>query len=217
MRKLALGGIAATLFCTGAVALASSPAHHRPAALKPGGVKLETTFGWGGLSRAREPVVTGFDLWFPRGSQYNGARYPSCSPRTADRGGPAACPKGSIVGSGQGVAYAASSITRPSMTVINGGAKEVLFYVALNNPARVREAVVGHITRTSGRFVYHLSVVIPKNLRVVAGVPIKLTSLRITAGKAKWLALTSAPAGVQVDTKYSTGFETAFTLWVQNT
>jgi hypothetical protein len=217
MRKLALGGIAAILVCTGGVALASSAAHRRPAALKPGGVKLQTTFGWGGVSRAREPVITGFDLWFPKGSQYNGAKYPSCSASTADKGGPAACPKGSIVGSGQGVAYAASSITRPSMTVINGGAKEVLFYVVLNNPARVREAVVGHITRTSGRFAYHLSVVVPKNLRVVAGVPIKLTSLRINAGKARWLALTSAPAGVQVATTYSTGFKTSFMLWVQNT
>jgi hypothetical protein len=222
MRKLAAAVVAALLVAAGgAVALA---AVNRPAAptLKPGskkhpqGVKLSTTFGWGGVSRAREPIVTGFDLWFPKGSQYNGARYPRCSLKRLDKRTPSGCPKGSIMGSGSGVAYAAQTITRPKITVVNGGAHEVFFFVRMNNPARVREAVVGHITRLRGRFTYHLSTKIPKNLQVVAGVPIKLTSLRITAGKGKWLAITAVPAGIKVDTRYQTGFHTSYLLWVQD-
>jgi hypothetical protein len=120
------------------------------------------------------------------------------------------------MGSGSGVAYADKAITRPTMTVVNGGAKEVLFYVVMDNPARIRKTVIGHITRVSGKFAYHLSAVIPKELRVVAGVPIKLTSLEITAGRGKWLAITSAPAGIEVDTSYSTGFKTSALVWVQN-
>lgn len=225
MRKLAAAGVAVLIIAAGgAVALAAAPPAARPASpgLKPGsrkhpqGVKLSTTFGWGGLSRAREPIVTGFDLWFPRQSQYNGARYPSCSEARIDRGGPHGCPRGSIMGQGSGIAYAATSITRPSMTVVNGGAHEVFFYVVLNNPARVREAVVGHIKHLSGKFAYHLSVKIPRNLQVVAGTPIKLTSLKITAGRAKWLAITGAPAGVEVETTYQTGFKTSYLVWVQD-
>lgn len=217
MRKVAAAGVAVIMLAAGtAVALASSATSGAPAPLKPGGVKLSTTFGWGGLSRARAPVITGFGLWFPAGSKYNGARYPSCSAKKIDAGGPAACPNGSIMGSGSGVAYAGSAITRPKITVVNGGAKEVLFYVVLDNPAYVRKAVVGHITRVSGKFAYHLSAVIPKDLRVVAGVPVKLTSLKINAGKGKWLAITSAPAGLEVDTSYSTGFKTSALIWVQN-
>jgi hypothetical protein len=217
MRKVAAAGVATIVLAVGtAVALASSTNSRATARLKPGGVTLSTTFGWGGLPRSLAPIVTGFGLWFPRGSQYNGGRYPSCSVSKIDAGGPAACPKGSIMGSGSGVAYASNTITRPKITVVNGGAKQVLFYVVLNNPARVRKAVVGHITRVSGKFVYHLSAVIPKELRVVAGVPIKLTSLKITAGKGKWLAITSAPAGIEVDTSYSTGFKTSALVWVQN-
>jgi hypothetical protein len=217
MHKVLVAGLVAITFAVGAaVALAASTASRAPARLKTGGVKLSTTFGWGGLSRARAPIITGFGLWFPIGSRYNGARYPSCSASKLDARGPAACPRGSIMGSGGGIAYAASTTTRPKVTVVNGGAKEVLFYVVMNNPARVRKAVIGHITRVSGRFVYHLSAVIPKELRVVAGVPIKLTSLRITAGKGKWLAITSAPAGIEVDTSYSTGFKTAAQVWIQN-
>jgi hypothetical protein len=217
MRKFAAAWVIAIMLASGAaVALASTTGSPAPAPLKPGGVQLSTTFGWGGLSRNRAPIITGFGLWFPTGSQYNGARYPSCSVNKIDAGGPAACPKGSIMGQGSGVAYAASTITRPKIIVVNGGAKEVLFYVVLNNPARVRRAVVGHITKVSGKFAYHLTAVIPQELRVVAGVPIKLTSLKITAGKGKWLAITQAPAGIEVDTSYSTGFKTSTLVWVQN-
>jgi hypothetical protein len=220
MRRFAAAGIAALIVAVGgAVALAAttrSGARAAPEALKPGGVRLTTSFGWGGLSRAHEPIVTGFDLWFPTGSQYNGGRYPSCSQSRLDRKGPAGCPSGAIMGSGSGTAYADNTITRPKITVVNGGASEVFFYVVMNNPARVREAVVGHIKRVSGRFTYHLVVKIPQNLQVVAGVPIKLTSLHISAGRGKWLAITSAPAGIRVGTTYSTGFKTSYLVWVQN-
>jgi hypothetical protein len=217
MRKVVAAGVVALTLAVGAaVALASSTTSRAPARLKTGGVKLTTTFGWGGLPRARAPIITGFGLWFPTGSQYNGARYPSCSASKLDARGPAACPKGSIMGSGSGIAFAASTTTRPKITVVNGGAKEVLFYVVMNNPARVRKAVIGHITRVSGKFVYHLSAMIPKELRVVAGVPIKLTSLTITAGKGKWLAITSAPSGIEVDTSYTTGFKTSAQVVIQN-
>src|SRR5437763_4290077 len=140
MRKVAAAGVTASTLAIGtAVALASSTTSRAPAPLKPGGVKLTTTFGWRGLARARAPIITGFDLWFPAGSQYNGARFPSCSVSKLDAGGPAACPKGSIMGSGSGVAYADKAITRPKMTVVNGGAKEVLLYVVMNNRARGRK------------------------------------------------------------------------------
>jgi hypothetical protein len=225
MRKLAAAAVAGLMIATGgAVALAAAVRSDGAArsVLKPGskkhpqGVRLSTTFGWGGLPRSREPIVTGFDLWFPKGSQYNGSRYPHCSQKRLARGGPAGCPSGSIMGSGSGIAYAAQTITRPKITVVNGGAREVFFYVVMNNPARVREPVVGHLKRISGKFVYHLSVKIPKNLQIVAGVPIKLTSLHITAGKRKWLAITAAPAGVEVETTYSTGFQTSYLVWVQD-
>lgn len=219
-RRLAVvGSIGLLIAAGGGVALATGTrlgGNGRPKSLKPGGVRLSTTFGWGGLSRARQPIVTGFDLWFPKGSQYNGGRFPKCSQATLDRSGPSACPSGSVVGSGSGIAYASSTITRPKVTVVNGGGKDVFFYIVMNNPARVRQAVDGHLTRVSGKFAYHLSVKIPQDLQVVAGVPIKLTSLRITAGKGKWLAITQAPAGVQVATSYSTGFQTSYIVWVQN-
>jgi hypothetical protein len=85
MRKLALAGIVGMLVgAGGAVALASSISSTvavEPAAAylsagspeHPQGVRLAMGFGWQGLSPASQPQVTKLDLWFPRGTVYNGA------------------------------------------------------------------------------------------------------------------------------------------------
>jgi len=179
---------------------------------KPNPVRLTVTFGWSQLGED----VTSFNLWFPSGSVYNGASYPKCSEATLAQNGPTACPKASIVGSGTGTAYADTTITRPQITVVNGGGSTVYFYTILNNPARVQEPIVGHITRLHGRFVYELSATIPQNLQIVAGVPINLTSMTVTAGKGNWIALGAAPAGIKVQTGYANGATSSYQLWVQN-
>ncbi len=228
MRKLALTGMAGLLLGAGAAAALASSGRPQivvaraAAALSAGsprhpqGVRLAVTFGWGGLTPATQPTVTNLDLWFPRGSQYNGARYPICSIHVLDSAGPSGCPKGSVMGSGTGVAYADTVITKPTFTLVNGGANVVYFYTVLNNPARVQEPVIGHITRVSGNFAYHLSVTIPENLQVVAGVPIELTSLNVTAGRGTWLALTAPPAGVKVQTTFNNGFVVSNLVYVQD-
>ena len=223
-RAVAIGaGLLIGVGMIGALA-SSAPATVRavPAALSAGtpkhpqGVRLAATFGWQGLNEVDQPTVVGLDVWFPKGSVYNGARYPRCSAQTLNSVGPGGCPKGSIMGSGSGVAYADTTFTRPKLTVVNGGGQTVYFYTVLNNPARVQEAVVGHIVRVHGQFAYHLSATIPQNLRIVAGVPIKLTFLKISAGKGRWLELTSPPAGVKVSTTFDNGAQIGYEVSVQN-
>jgi hypothetical protein len=164
----------------------------------PRGVKLTTVFKWQNLGPAKQPIVTKFFLWFPKGSQYNGAKYKSCSRKKIARG-PGACPKKSIMGSGTGTAYASTTKTHPKITVVNGGKSTIYFYTVLNNPARVRQAVVGKLKKLSGKFAYELTVTVPIDLRVVAGTPIALTYLKVVAGgkkfAPKWLATTGCDHG----------------------
>ncbi len=221
MRRIALliAPLAALVLISASVALAGGRSGGPLTAGSPGhpqGLKLQMTFGWTGLNEANQPLITRIDAWFPKGSQYNGAKYPRCSVSTLDRRGPTGCPKGSIMGKGGGVAFADQTTTRPRITVVNGGPKIVYFYTVLNNPARVQEPVVGHITRLHGHFTYHLSATIPQNLRIVAGVPIKLTSLNVTAGRAKWLATTNAPGGIKISTTFDNGLQTAYEVWVHD-
>ena len=173
---------------------------------KPQAVHLKVNVGWQTLGAANQPIVTHFNVLFPKGALYNGTKYPKCSASVLSNEGPAGCPKASIMGGGTGVAYADTTLTRPKITVVNGGANTVYFYTVLNNPARVQEPIAGHLTKMSGKWAYALNVTVPANLRIVAGVPIELTSLSVSAGNsAGWLSTTGCAGGkwpFQLTTQY---------------
>jgi hypothetical protein len=159
----------------------------------PQGVHLDVRIKIGVPESYNPPLVKEIDVWYPRGGLYNGGRYPTCARRLLSSRGPRACPAGSIMGAGGGVARANTTLTYPKITVVNGGQRVVYFYTVLNNPARVQEPVPGTITKLSGRWSYRLHVLIPRNLQVVAGVPIVLRTLHIAAGRGQWLATTYCP------------------------
>jgi hypothetical protein len=140
------------------------------------------------------PIMTGGRVLFPRAGNWNGAKHPKCPLNTLSREGLAACPKGSIFGKGVAKAWADTEITRPRITVVNGGATRVYFYTVLTNPARVRAPVVGKIKELKGGpWKYRLDYHVPETLQVVAGVPITVTELDLTAGKGDILVTTSCP------------------------
>ena len=160
----------------------------------PQGVHLDVRIKIGIPVNDEPPLVKEIDVWFPRGSLYQGGKFPTCSEQRMNVGGPSVCPKQSIMGSGGGVARADRTLSFPKITVVNGGQHVVYFYTVLNNPARVQEPVPGTVTKLSGIWAYKLHVRIPKNLQVVAGVPLVLQSLHISAGHGDWLSTTSCPA-----------------------
>jgi hypothetical protein len=214
VRKLAIAGVLSALLGVG-TATAASLSPGSPA--RPQGVRLDVSLAWQGRTPANQPQVTKLDFWFPQGTQYNGARYPKCSEHVLSSVGPKGCPKGSIMGSGRGTAFADTVVTHPAITVVNGGAGAVYFFTTLNNPARVQTPVVGRITRLhGGPFAYHLSATIPLALQFVAGISVKLTALHISAGKGTWLATTAAPSGVKVMTTFGDGATDTDEVLVQN-
>jgi hypothetical protein len=179
---------------------------------KPQGVKLTGTIKWASQAGVEPPIITAFDIFIAKGGLYNGAKYPKCSQAVANRNGPQGCPKQSIMGSARGVALADTEITRPKVTMINGGARNICFYTVLTNPARVETCVPGKITKLSGnaKWGYRLQIRVPEVLQVVAGVPIALREIKFEAGGRSWardwLATTSCPKnrkwGFQVETFY---------------
>lgn len=218
MRKLAVG-VPATL-ATLAVAVPALAASTWPAVTvrptvtpnsagtraHPKAVHLRVQLNWKTLGAASQPIVTTFHVYFPKGSLYNGAHTKTCSYSLLASRGPTRCPAASRVGSGTGVAYAGTAKTHPQITVVNGGATKVYFYTVLTNPARVQEPIVGHITRLRGRWAYELTATVPNNLRIVAGTPVELTSLTVTAGKGNWLETTGC-SGHRWPFSVTTAFE----------
>ena len=218
MRKLVIAAVAGVVLAAGTtVALAASspwPAVTVKPSVTPNkagtpshpqGVKLKAAINWAALGSANQPIVTKFLLLFPKGARYNGGHTKTCPLKPLRNLGPSVCPKASIMGKGSGTAYADTTKTHPKITVVNGGQNTIYFYTVLNNPARVQEPVIGHVKKMSGKWSYSLSVKVPGNLQVVAGVPIELTSLSVTAGKGNWLETTGCSGGkwpFQITTSY---------------
>jgi hypothetical protein len=178
---------------------------------KPQGVKLQFKVNWTTPEDMDKPVTQTADVLFPKGSLYNGRKYATCSQSTMEQKGVSACPRKSIMGTGGGSAYADTVLTHPAITVVNGGANKVYLFTVLTNPARVAEPVPGTITKMSGQWAYKLHLVVPSNLQVVAGVPIALRDLTITAGGKSWakdwLATTSCGTGNQWPFQLTTAFD----------
>jgi hypothetical protein len=185
---------------------------------KPQGVKLSFKLHWETPGDLEKPVIKSSDVFFPKGSLYNGAKYPKCTEAKLNNGGLAACPPKSIMGKGTGDAFADQVITHPDITVVNGGANKVFLWTILKNPARVQKAVPGTITKQSGKWAYKLHLTVPEALQIVAGVPIALRDLTVTSGGKSyakdWLATTSCPATKKwpfsVTTALSTGITSTY-------
>lgn len=166
---------------------------------KPQGVKLVVKLKWTTPDANDKPVTQSADVLFPKGSLYNGSKYPKCTQEAMSRGGIKACPAKSIMGTGSGTAYADTVLTSPQITVVNGGGGKVFLFTVLSNPARVAAPVPGTITRQTGQWAYKVHFEVPQSLQVVAGVPIALRDLTVTAGgkpwAKDWLATTGCTAG----------------------
>jgi hypothetical protein len=184
---------------------------------KPQGVKLSVKVRWTTPGDGDKPVIQKGIVYFPKGSLYNGAKFPSCSENTLARKGPKGCPAHSIMGTGTGTAFADTVVTRPAITVVNGGKSKVYLFTVLNNPAYVRAPVPGVIQKVSGKWAYKLTLTVPKSLQIVAGVPIALQDLTVTAGGKSyakdWLATTGCTGGkwpFSVQTFYDNATDSTF-------
>lgn len=172
---------------------------------KPQSVNLSmkgqvSTSGEDGLNK---PIVQKIEILFPKGSLYAGGKLPKgikgkvtpkCSESRMLNGLPKdVCPKGSIVGSGTANAWADNVRTKAKITMVNGGANAVYLFTELTNPAVVQLPIPGKIQKQSGKWAYKLTLTVPEDLQVVAGVPISLIDFNAKTRSKNWLFTTSCP------------------------
>ncbi|MFA4926997.1 MAG: hypothetical protein WC558_00665 [Patulibacter sp.] len=150
-----------------------------------------------------KPVIQKIEILFPKGSLYAGGKLPKgvkgkvtpkCSESAMLDGLPKdKCPKGSIVGSGSANAWADTVKTKAKITMVNGGADKVFLFTELTNPAVVQLPIPGKIQKQSGKWAYKLTLTVPEDLQVVAGVPISLIDFTAKTRSKNWLFTTSCP------------------------
>jgi hypothetical protein len=214
MRKFLIPAAAAGVLAVGAVEVATTIAQGGPTTItvdakatpnnggskaKPQGHKISAKITVTTAGDVDHPIVQSGDVFFPKGSLYQGQKFTSCKKAVLSRSGPDGCPAKSIMGKGSGSANADTVEAGPKVVIINGGKNLVWFYTTLQRPARVRAAIAGKLTPQSGQWAYKLHFVVPDSLQVVAGIPITLNNLTASAGfkswAKQWLATTSCGAG----------------------
>ncbi len=146
------------------------------------------------------PVVTGIEILVGKGLVWNGGKYVKCSKRALDRRGPKGCPRTSIMGSAVATGMADTVPARLKLVFVNGGTDRTFAYATLDNPARVKETLVVTSTKLSSSTWGHREAVrVPETLQVVAGVPVRLTSIKFKIGgkpyAKEYIASTSCPRG----------------------
>jgi hypothetical protein len=172
---------------------------------KPKSVKLEMkgkieTSGEDGLNK---PIVQKIEILLPKEGYYAGGKLPKgvkgkvtpkCSESAMMNGLPGdVCPKGSIVGTGSGNAWADTVKTKVDLTFVNGGANMIYAFTELTNPAVVQLPVPGKIQKQSGKWGYKVTFTVPEDLQVVAGVPISLIDLNAKITAKNYLFTTGCP------------------------
>jgi hypothetical protein len=166
---------------------AGTPAH-------PQGVKVDVRAKIDIPPDYDPPLVQSVTIWTSKAGVYNGRKFPTCSFSALDRSGLKTCPARSIMGHARVTASADGVKSFPKVTIVNGGAKYIYFYVELSTPARVKQPIAATITKlTSGRWQYRLDFKIPRNLQIVAGIPLRAEGFHSTFGREDWIASTYCP------------------------
>lgn len=156
--------------------------------IKPGTpltLRVNTTFT--SVPAGGNFVLQRLDYLLPHGAVQNGKLFPSCAVEKLARahGQLSACPKGSQVGSGRayGTAVAIGVSSSGRLTLFNGpGGKSLTMNIDVKTPALINATFSTPIVKTSGRYGYKLSAVIPDQLKTILGGDIVVSRIDVTAG-----------------------------------
>ena len=115
------------------------------------------------------------------------------------------------MGSAKVTALADDVVTRPKVTFVNGGARNICFYTVLTNPARVQTCVPGKLTKIKHpKWGYRLKITVPEVLQVVAGVPIAARAITWESGgrpwAKDWIVTTGCPKGNKWPYEFTTSY-----------
>lgn len=125
---------------------------------------------------------------FPSGvGAPHGELFPSCSVATLVRARNrlSACPRGSKIGSGiaTGTAVDLRVTSSGKLTLFNGpGGRSITFNVSITTPALINKTFSAPLKKTSGRYGYTLTNVIPTELQNILDGPIVVRSIDVRTG-----------------------------------
>lgn len=109
------------------------------------------------------PIMNRIQIKLNKGGKFNASKFPRCKPTTLQSKGPSGCPKGSKIGTGNGIGMARPVVTDPvngKITLFNGtrqGGKDTALAFVLPDlgPTFVS---VGKISKSGGRYTLDFNI-----------------------------------------------------------
>ena len=221
-RRLSAGTTALMLLLAGlfgpsalvSSAAASARGHHahhakaRPARAKSKGARpVEGSLNYeltpAGSSLPATQTIT---LFLPGGVRVAGASMPKCNPQALEKSGPAACPKGSSIGTGSSTGWTLGQLWPLTLSLYNGPSGSLLSYVTATSPVKIETVVEGHITSPGSPYGEEVANTIPQGLlEPLPGDTAQLVNLHVhVTAKSGWLRSTNcAPHALAVNFKFS--------------
>jgi hypothetical protein len=142
------------------------------------------------------PATQTIALLVPKGISDAGARLPACDPEKLQAQGARACPKGSLVGSGEASGYTLGVVEPIKLTLYNGPHATLLSYVVGVDPVSIQIVVQGSVAPShSSAYGQELAFTIPHGLLepLPEGQAWLLALHTHLSGAAGWLRSTSCP------------------------
>jgi hypothetical protein len=223
LRRLGAGILIATLALAGVLATpavgarsharsAGRKAHrakrgHRHGSKGSGARKVEGSLDYelapAGSSLPATQTIT---LYLPGGVRVSGGTMPKCNPQALEKSGPAACPKGSQVGTGNATGWTLGQLWPLTLTLYNGPSGALLSYVTATSPVKIETVVEGHITQPGGPYGEEIANTIPPGLlEPLPGDTAQTVNLHVhVTGASGWLRSSNcAPHALAVDFRFS--------------
>ncbi|HTZ87703.1 MAG TPA: hypothetical protein VMB05_13635 [Solirubrobacteraceae bacterium] len=152
------------------------------------------------------PATQTITLFLPGGVRVAGASMPKCNPQALEKSGPAACPKGSSIGSGTATGWTLGQLWPLTLTLYNGPGGSLLSYVTATSPVKIETVVEGHVTSPGNPYGEEIANTIPQGLlEPLPGDTAQTVNLRVqVSGRSGWLRSTNcAPHALAVNFKFS--------------
>jgi len=152
------------------------------------------------------PTTQTITLFLPGGVRVAGGSMPKCNPQALEKSGPAACPKGSSIGTGSATGWTLGQLWPLTLTLYNGPGGSLLSYVTATSPVKIETVVEGHVTSPGGPYGEEITNTIPQGLlEPLPGDTAQTVNLNVhVTAKSGWLRSTNcAPHALAVNFKFS--------------
>lgn len=139
------------------------------------------------------PIARAATVTLPAGAAFHGDAQATCSIATARSGGVAACPKTSVIGSGQAIGVADTTRVKGDITILDGGPDTLLFATVVRRPAYVKSVVAAKLGESVGSHGPRVTFSFPRDFQEIGGVPVGVERLHLTLERNNAVSVGNCP------------------------